>query len=469
MSWEEHACQFRNAVLYADRHCAILEKHMDICEWKNKNDFAKRYAHFDKRVRLSAVWDDINNPDVVSKHGFFPFIHYTKIQNKYKRGEGVVTKERELCYAAHIDRCIYLLYAYKLSELYNARVIADGTSECAVAYRTDLGKCNIHFAHEVFDFIKGFSECHILVGDFTNFFDNLDHKYLKNRLLSLLNEKYLPSDYYAVYKNITRYSLWELTELLKLYGLSDKPTDIKKLNEKDRVLSTRKFRECKKKYITPNKDDFGIPQGSPISAVLSNIYMLDFDKRILDLVKDFGGKYMRYSDDFIIVAPIGHAGFGTLIDTLFKIIDSVPRLALQKEKTKIFRFSGHKIESVGDACRDGVEKSKNALDYLGFTFDGAKVQIRDRTITKYNYRMRRKIKDVLRQADDGDAQKMGAAKKALYRSYSDKGANLGRGNFLTYVERSVAEFDGDGSLRKGTERNIEKIGHLLRHKKSKAK
>lgn len=45
----------------------------------------------------------------------------------------------------------------------------------------------------------------------------------------------------------------------------------------------------------------GIPQGTPISAALANVYMLHFDKRINDAVKPLKGIYRRYSDDMIVV------------------------------------------------------------------------------------------------------------------------------------------------------------------------
>ena len=47
----------------------------------------------------------------------------------------------------------------------------------------------------------------------------------------------------------------------------------------------------------------GVPQGSPISATLANIYMLSADKQLHEYVTSFGGFYMRYSDDFMIVLP----------------------------------------------------------------------------------------------------------------------------------------------------------------------
>lgn len=49
-----------------------------------------------------------------------------------------------------------------------------------------------------------------MIGDFTNFFDNLDHLYLKQQLCQLLGVCQLPDDYYAVYKSVTKYCKWDL-------------------------------------------------------------------------------------------------------------------------------------------------------------------------------------------------------------------------------------------------------------------
>ena len=55
--------------------------------------------------------------------------------------------------------------------------------------------------------------------------------------------------------------------------------------------------------IVKNPNSYGIPQGSPISALLANVYMLDIDKKIYEIVTGHNGMYMRYSDDFIIILP----------------------------------------------------------------------------------------------------------------------------------------------------------------------
>lgn len=59
-----------------------------------------------------------------------------------------------------------------------------------------------------------------MIGDFTHFFDNRDHDYLKRQWCSLLKSDRLPDDHYSVFKNVTAYSKWELKDLLILNGFA---------------------------------------------------------------------------------------------------------------------------------------------------------------------------------------------------------------------------------------------------------
>lgn len=63
----------------------------------------------------------------------------------------------------------------------------------------------------------------------------------------------------------------------------------------------------KNKDGTENKvNPYGIPQGSSMSALLSNIYMIPFDLKIKKLAEEVGGMYRRYSDDIIFVCSKDH-------------------------------------------------------------------------------------------------------------------------------------------------------------------
>lgn len=106
------------------------------------------YAHFDYRTDIAKSWNYISNPKNICKHGFYPFIHYIKNMSKYsaKKG-GINEKRRDICYAAHIDRCIFQLYNFILNERYNGECDRLGINDVAVAYRTNLNRQNnIDFA-----------------------------------------------------------------------------------------------------------------------------------------------------------------------------------------------------------------------------------------------------------------------------------------------------------------------------------
>lgn len=453
---------------------------MDIEQWKElqHKKRAPNYTHFDYRVSLAQCWGYISDPEKVSRHGFYPFIHYEIKSRKIKNGKKADPKIRNIFYAAHLDGWIYKYYAYKLNELYNQRVQDDGIESVAVAYRTELGKSNVHFAYEAFQFIKSLPSCYAMVGDFTDFFDTLDHGYLKQQLCDLLRVDSLPTDYYAVFKNVTKFSFWELENLLSLNSLEDTVSNRKAFNQQSRVLTSAQFHE-NKTNIQPNpRGKIGVPQGSPISATLANIYMLSADKQLHDYVVSLGGFYMRYSDDFMIVLPDKEdSAFPAQYAQIKAMLDSIPKLNLQDKKTKLFHVQDHSIESCSHQYIPALENSKNAIDFLGFTYDGKSVTIREKTLSKYYHRLYRKTKTIVHDGGFTPDGKRISCKK-LYEKYSYKGtvsyqkrqaAKHGddishvklRGNFLDYVERVQYIFKGE-PIDRGTRRHMQKIRKRLK-------
>ena len=385
----------------------------------------KSYAHFDKRVSLDlpSVRDYVLNTQKISKHSFYPFIHFTKKQSKYDGKESRV-KPRELYYCCHLDRCVYQRYAFLLNQAYNAHLQQIGLNEIAIAYRDNLGKNNIDFAGEAFNAIKSLDNCLIFVGDFTNFFDELDHGYLKERLLELLNEKSLPSDYYAVFKNITRFSSWDWKLLIEHGGHNITDRRLRKIiNGKETIINKQVF-EANKSNIVKHTKGYGIPQGSPISAVLSNIYMLHFDKALNDYVNIYGGYYRRYSDDFIVILPYTDQTIvGNLKNTIDSTVKTVDRLTLQDEKTNTYIYKDRRVFDLSG--------SNAEVDYLGFLFDGEKIKIRPKSITKYYYRMRRKAKTIASMRCFISNKPVSA--KKLYEIYSTGGKKQ---TFIDYAKRA---------------------------------
>ena len=385
----------------------------------------KGYTHFDTRkVEYWKYINNIRNPKWVERHAFYPFIHYQEEKKKFDGKELIIKSPRDIRYSAHIDRYIYEYYNNILSKKYNNYAKQMGFNQASIAYRTNLYKSNIHFSRDVFKYLNNQENAFIIVSDFSSFFDNLEHKYLKERLKELLNVETLSKDFYKVFKSVTNYSYIEYDDILK-----------------ELRLTHRKF---KKEKIHTNKEDFGMVQGSAISAVMSNIYMIKFDKIVNDLITSNNGIYRRYSDDIIIIIPSLANGM-EIYSKVMQFKDSVPRLELSPDKTKCFIKKGNTISSV-DLKTKKVIKDETIIDYLGFSYDGKCVKIREKTVSKYYRKMYSRIKTINKwTVKTGN----NIGRKKLYKQYSylgKKTKDVKKGNFLTYVDRSQKEYGDLGKM-----------------------
>ena len=409
----------------------------DFEKWKNKNSYPRKYKHFDNPRKLDDVLDYLLKSENIAQHSFYPFLHFVKEQSKFKEGQKK-SKKRKLYYCSHLDRYVYSYYAFKLNQCYNAWADKEGLNESTVAYRTNLKKSTIHFANSVFNKILKMEDANIFVGDFSDYFDNLDHRYLKNRLKSLLGVDELHNDYYAVFKNITCYSWVNLNELMNVFLGNDRFEKIRPYckhkfktatENLQRLFTAEEFRVKVKPIIYKNRD-FGIPQGSPISAVLSNIYLMDFDVQIKNFVTHIGGFYLRYCDDFIVVVP-GSYPVKDLVGFIQSQVKNIPRLILKDEKQQTLCFSKSQIKNGGQ---------NTSLNFLGFSFDGQFVRLREKTIYRFYRRLYHKIATIKKQRSLG---RKGGGTKNLYQQFSIKGAyppqsdkNVKlRGNFFTYLHQ----------------------------------
>ncbi|WP_051541842.1 hypothetical protein [Clostridium lundense] len=125
--------------------------------------------------------------------------------------------------------------------------------------------------------------------------------------------------------------------------------------------------------------------------------MLEDDKKIMDIVNVWNGLYMRYSDDIIIILPkVTNDFFIEQFKAINNILKSIPGLKLQGEKTQIYKYFKTELASCNELVMEKVPNGQNRINYLGFTFDGKKITIRDKTITKYYYHMYRKLKTIIK-------------------------------------------------------------------------
>ncbi|SEL63633.1 antiviral reverse transcriptase Drt2 [Acinetobacter sp. DSM 11652] len=396
----------------------------------------KSYLHFDYPLPPEKIFSFVTNPQNIEKHSFFPFIHFEissyKIKKKgYKVVNGKKTtivekkppKIRPIKYSAHIDGHIYAYYAYLLSENYEKILFEKNISDSVLAFRKlPESPNNIHFAKNVFDEIKNRKDCSVLCIDIKSFFDELDHQLLKKSWQNILGLEILPKDHYKVFRSITKFSYVHKNDVYHHLNLS--------LNQNyknlKRLCSVSEFREKirKKEIIKTHTDSKGIPQGSAISAFLSNIYMLDFDEKIHIKVEKAGGKYYRYCDDILIICnKKDHLYILTDIQALIKKLN----LVIHPEKTKIVHFA------------NGLRVSKDELQYLGFTYDGKKILLRDTGLAKYSHKVMKAIKMSnkhllkINQARINRGElPLERHKKHIYRRFSF----IGSRNYISYALRA---------------------------------
>ena len=421
--------------------------------WINKNNKCATYTHFDYRICLSDVLDNITNEKYIETHAFKPFLRIHKETIKYNKDKGRKIKTREINYASHYDRCIYQYYSLMIDSAYNRYARMKGINNIAIAYRSNLHKNNVHFAKKAFDYIKNNPGCIVFVGDFTNFFDTLDHKYLKSKLLNVLAKEELPLHIYKVLKSITRYSFVDYNELKKTL-------DENNIKQGKRIIVPMNILRQYKHLIRKN-EKYGVPQGVSLSAILSNVYMIDFDKKSMELANKHNGLYLRYSDDFIFIFPKKEIyEVNKLYELIIDEVKKIPNLTLSKEKTKIYYCNSNYVKSCEREIGN-IENSKNSIDYLGFTYDGRKVSIRDKTIGKYYYRMYSKI-DTINYRKSKNLN--GCGKRNLYLNYSNKGTKE-KMNFFTYVQRCIDVFGKEENVHHVLNTHYGKIRKRLNNKK----
>lgn len=416
----------------------------------------KGYTHFDTRkLEYWKYINNIRNPKWVERHAFYPFIHYQEVRNRFN-GEDIIPKSRDIRYSAHIDRYIYEYYNDILSKKYNNYAKQMGFNQASIAYRTNLNKSNIHFSRDVFKYLDRQETAFVIVSDFSSFFDNLEHKYLKERVKELLNVNTLSKDFYKVFKSITNYSYIEYDDILQELDLTHKTLT---KSRKERLFDIQEFRKFKKEKIHTNKEDYGMVQGSAISAVMSNIYMIKFDKLVNDLITSNNGIYRRYSDDIIIIIPSLSQGM-EIYSKVMQIKDSIPRLELSPDKTKCFIKNRDNISSI-DLKTKKVIKDKTTIDYLGFSYDGKCVKIREKTVSKYYRKMYSRIKTINKWTIKTGNN---IGRKRLYKQYSylgKKTKDVKKGNFLTYVDRSQREYGDLGKMDEQVKRSWKNMSKRL--------
>lgn len=411
----------------------------------------KGYLHFDERIHIGHMKANLLNEDWIASYAFLPFIHFEMNSKRYvtikeideqgqvtKRKERGKPKSRKIFYAAHKDGYIYKYYGDLLNNAYNKYAADNHIDDSVIAYRNNkLGKNNIDFAFEVFNHLFKFENAVVITSDFTKYFDKISHKTLKQNIRRVLGVETLKQDWYQVFKNLTRFTYVNREDIDMFLEAKHGRTLNKKIKtyQINRIMTSSEFRKFKKEYLksNPNSNSYGIPQGSSMSAVCSNVHLIDFDKEISDWCKQKSANalYRRYCDDLIVIIPLesqSAAEFESIRNELFEIIDEYKSdgLDVQPEKTEIRLWNSDNL------LDEQLQPSK--LDYLGFVTDGQMIQLREKSLFNYYSRAYRKAKTVKRIEY---ATKRPGPKRSLYDLYTHLGFDYKeRGNFVTYAYKA---------------------------------
>lgn len=459
----------------------------------------------------------ITNPDKIAAHSFLPFIGYdieerrvSKIdKTKPKEQQKSIVKLRPIKYASHFDSLIYSYYAYLLYDLYEKKLAEFRLGDVVLAYRKSqyMNKIanNITFAKEIFDIIKGKNNnCLALAFDIKSFYDNIDHNNLKIEWGKLLyGNDYagrLPADHFQIYKSLTDYSFVALDAVKmylrcpygdflckecescplgkgyklpqKLFENMDEFHKFKEWYKKRPKIKLRSIEESKHQQILDKKRafnfnlgildkeaPFGIPQGSPMSALLANIYMLPFDMVMKQKCDEYNAVYRRYSDDILIICdkdskePISAFMMKAIKERGIHLIIH-PIGEGRKSKSKCYDFSSARILQA-------------PLQYLGFTFDGKDVKVRGASFARYLRKSARgihsmrmatqnKIKKLVAEGWDPAKFKPRLNRTALYEKYT----HLGHRNFWSYANRAFKDMECQ-SLRRQMNKHFERVKKLI--------
>ncbi|MBS9821690.1 antiviral reverse transcriptase Drt2 [Vibrio alginolyticus] len=412
-------------------------------------------------------------------------------------------KLRPICYASHFDSLIYSYYSELLSHNYEKLLSAKNLDGNVLAFRKSQSRskvCNIDHSYKAFEDIKDYKKCIVLAFDVSSFFDILDHEILKNKWLEVVqqssNVDRLPDHHYNVYKSITSYSYVDRDEVYDCFKISknnpknvsrsvkkemafgslpDTKLPVTKNNRRIRLCSAESFRtlvKTKELIIKKNRESQGIPQGSPMSGLLSNIYMIDFDIKLKNYAESLNGKYYRYCDDLLCILPINEhieiIQTASDLESFVYNLASSFKLDVNKKKTEKYAFMPDNTlqavypdktvkmrerltKKIACAKISGTDLIYSRLQYLGFKFDGEKVTIRSSSISRYQKKMKRGIKYHLQLKRKYDST--GSLKRQKLRElYS----HVGESNFPIYAYRS-AKIMKSAAIRKQLSKHQKEI------------
>ena len=275
-------------------------------------------------------------------------------------------------------------------------------------------------------------------------------------------------------------------KLKKWKTLSTVGTDLRKIIEESKKydLELKKWQEkgycLNENFIFEvNKQNIGIPQGLPISGLLANIYLLEFDKIIQEFCKEKFGSYFRYSDDILIICPQSKAQeiqskiFSEITKSRLTIKDQkTNRIIFLQDKNKLKSFSlNENFEIEKDKSKNQPQDKRKLLQYLGLEFDGQKITLRPSSLAKNLNKLTYKIKKYKQRFYKKGGKKVDFKDKTIFVKKLMEYTHLGKMNFYRYAVKLPKEdkiFDNKERLifKKQLKKQSQKVQDMIKSVKT---
>ena len=394
------------------------------------DDFVSRerkYIHFDRPLSEQDRAKVRATSSAIMSNSFWPLLAFSKTERRVKRDkEGTISfneKVREIKFGSHYDSAILEHFSKNLAADYEVFIRDKPISDLVLAYRRGVGN-NIYHAENLFEEIRQRGETTAIAVDISGFFDNIKHAVLLNNIKSVRKVDRLSDPDYKIFTRMTQFE-WIDTSIIeqRLLGIR---------RPKGRICDAYQFRKHLRakgdSAIEKNLKFFGIPQGTPLSGLYANISLLNFDEELYRHFSNLGGSFRRYSDDIAILIPKdvhSNTAIAFVRDKLKEI-----GLELSEHKTEISKF-------VFDD-RTGNVAADKPFQYLGFTFDGKRVLIRQSSLNRYYSKMRSGIHAKILAAHRNGVPPSAIYMRELFRKYTHFGKHR---NFPRYAYRASREMN----------------------------
>lgn len=114
--------------------------------------------------------------------------------------------------------------------------------------------------------------------------------------------------------------------------------------------------------IEPTRE--GVPQGGPLSPLLANILLDDFDKEL----EQRGHRFARYADDAMIIVKSSSSGY-RVMSTMTRYLEKRLKLTVNESKSRVAKT--------------------NEVNFLGFEFRGKKIVWSDKAVANFKHKVRK--------------------------------------------------------------------------------